>query len=728
MIDDLELARTLLERGLATREQLRQARQLQLSYETSLYLAIIEHDVLEEALMVELVADRLNLPFVRLEGRPVPEQTVELVPGEMARAHSVLPLELRQDASGALLLLAMCDPLDIMAMDEVSSHLNAGIQPVLSGPRDLLAAIEDAYTPKSHDELDGFGAEQEQEDALATEDSWASFFDEALAQPEPSSAEQMRDRNRTMALDLMDIDEVLSVEEAIERAEAERRGGDDDPLSLLDVPGEPSSAQMDEDLVGWDVDSSLKPIKPPPPPPFPPASPPPPAGASPLKPAEPERGDPEGQEEEDAFDSLYAAIDEETPRTTSSDSAASGTVIAAPSKSMVEGREFSEPQEIKEEEEDLQPPALDEELMISDEAGSQTQMGGLGHLLEGSEHGEVAPSSPRDHRLSLGNEAGTFTTLATPKRLNADGSERPMLVIEEGEDEELFSRALADIDARDEPEEEEAPELEPSAALGRLKLKRVAVQRSSGPLTSPVVETSSRIVEQQDVSIETVFSSHAPEAPSPQSSELSSESSEGLKDIFDDDDILAGFQSALEESDQEEEAQQDHRTPLPPGMSRGDLSAKRDPEVEHLFDFTGDGEDGLDEATNAALGEAHARIERLNNMIRSANQSVLGDQGTDGQAEAGGAASSGPTISSRGERETSSNRALTRDSLDKMRQSTVDLSSELLFSGTNSPGLPEDIDDSRLLRAALLILISQNLIKIDELVALARSLPEQPGR
>ena len=715
MIDDLELARTLLERGLATREQLRQARQLQLAHETSLYLAIIEHDVLEEALMVELVADRLNLPFVRLEGRPVPEQTLELVPGEMARAHSVLPLELRQDASGALLLLAMCDPLDIMAMDEVSSHLNAGIQPVLSGPRDLLAAIEDAYTPKSHDELDRFGAEQEQEDALATEDSWASFFDEALAQPEPSSAEQMRDRNRTMALDLMDIDEVLSVEEAIERAEAERRGGDDDPLSLLDVPGEPSSAQMDEDLIGWDVDSSLKPIKPPPPPPFPPASPP--------TSAEPDRGGPEG-EEEGAFDSLYAAIDEEAPRTTSSDSAASGTVIAAPSKSMVEGREFSEPQEIEEEEEeDLQPPALDEELMVSDEAGSQTQMGGLGHLLEGSEHGEVAPSSSRDHRLSLGDEVGTFTTLATPKRLNADGSERPMLVIEEGEDEELFSRALADIDARDEPDKE-APELEPSAALGRLKLKRVAIQRSSGPLTSPVVETSSRIVEQQDVSIETVFSSPPPEAPSPQSSDLSSESSEGLKDIFDDDDILAGFQSALEESEQEEEAQQDQRTPLPPGMGRGDLSAKRNPDAEHLFDFTGDGEDGLDEATNAALGEAHARIERLNNMIRSANQSVLGDQGTDGQAEAGGGAGLGPTTSSRGGLETRSNRALTQDSLDKMRQSTVDLSSELLFSGTNSPGLPEDIDDSRLLRAALLILISQNLIKIDELVALARSLPE----
>lgn len=757
MIDDLELARTLLEQGIANRDQLRQARQLQLTQDTSLYLAMIDHSIIEEPLLVEVVAGLLNVPFVTLSSREVSSQVANLVPVDMARLHGVLPLELREDSQGELLLLAMRDPLDIMAMDEISTHVNVGIQPILCGPKDLLQAIERLQADQKQQQASlsiprnnsvDFGefstpAEHEQ-DSLSSEDSWGVFFDDALSQPEPSSSREMRDRAvSTMALDLMDIDEILDDDQIPSQ----------DSVSLLDEPGEPSSVEMDS-LNGWEVDSSLgsKGVSSPPPPPLP---------STPASPS--------------IFDALHAAIDHDLP----ADGAPSGTFIASPSRSLTE--EHHAEDLLQQASEDV--PSADDALsgmvesevigeapsfalsddevpepMISDEAGSQTQMGNIGQMISGT-------SSPRDPKLSthdrsnlsLNDEQGSFTTLGTPKRLNADGSERPMLVIK-SDGEDLFSQALADIDAlegdvpddapqddtpqddasQDDSLEEHAGEdesievedqiKEPGAALGRLKLKRVAVPRH-GLLNAPIVERS-RVVAQEGVAIQ--GNSETEDHNVAQIDEEigddsvdedveESEKSSSMSDILADDDILAGFQSALDDDESEETSLSDEVTKATGGEG---MDATREFDASELFNFTGDGEDGLDEATSAAMGEAHARIERLNKMIRNANHSVhadqiteLGAQGTDGEIEP-------PAAGMRMVQPTRSNQALTHDSIKKMRQSTMDLSSDLLFSGTNSPGLPAEVDDSRLLRAALMILISQDLIKIDELIALAKSLPQ----
>ncbi len=755
MIDDLELARTLLEQGLATRDQLRQARQLQLTQDTSLYLAMVEHDIIEESVLVEVAASMLNVPFVTLADRNVPPEVVNLVPVDMARLHGVLPLELREDPQGELLLLAMRDPLDIMAMDDISTHVNVGIQPILCGPKDLFQGIErmqqarpEPLSLPRNNSVD-FGefstSAQHEQDSLSTEDSWAVFFDDALAQPEPSDAQQMRDRPNTMALDLMDIDEILDDDEADDDLAHQ------DPLSMLDEPGEPSSLEMDS-LDGWDVDSSLGSKKSPPPPPLPTST-------------------SSDDEPEQSFDALYAAIDEDDQ---SADPAPSGTMIAGPSLSLTgehDADEIKKSLEVSEEELRAADDALSglvesevigeapsiassviddgaPEPIVADEAGSQTQMGNLGQMLAGTSDSRAPELSTHDReQLSLNQSKHSFTMLGTPKRLNADGTERPMLVIK-SDGEDLFGQALADIDAQDAPGEQDASgehardvpseELEadaveeqgeevdaeegqevpePAAALGRLKLKRVAVSPSPGLLDAPVVERS-RIVEQENVVIQGTSQTEGAE---PEVAEEPESTEEGvIQDILADDDILAGFQAALDEDEDEDpEVFVKQAQPKDPEG----LEATREFDALELFSFTGDGEEGLDEATNAAMGEAHARIERLNKMIRNANNNArgeqvaeLGAQGTDGEVDA-------PASGMRVVQPTRSNQALTRDSLNKMRQSTMDLSSDLLFSGTNSPGLPSDIDDARLLRAALMILISQDLIKIDELVALAKSLP-----
>ncbi len=736
MIDDLELARTLLEGGIADRGQLRQARQLQLLEETSLYMALIEHDILNEHVLVELVANKLNLPFVSLQEREVPEKIKRLVPVELARTYGVVPLDLRSDANGDLLLLAMKDPLDIMAMDDISTQVNVGIQPVLCGPRDLGHAVERLYVEKKPERVSfdlprnnsvDFGAfsqhspepefespgfdepafEEPVQEEVGTEDSWAVFFDDALSSPDPSSGMEMRDRASTMALDLMDVEEVLDVNEDDPHSES---------LGFLDSPGEPSSMHDEDGLAGWDVDSALNPK--------PNIPPPPPQKAKEI------------EKSQDSFAALYAAID--------SDEAASipdGTFIASPSISVTGELDADEIQRslYEADEEDFPPPAdegdeglvmrgmlnassvaemIEQEVEISDEAGSSTQMGNLGQMLSVAHHQESVIDRPGGNQLTI-NDQRSFTTLGSPRRLNPDGSVRPQLVIEESEGEDLFASAIAHVDAaesgqfpisRDEPEEsapveepvvqqEEKEVPAPSAALGRLKLKKIAVKPQSSLLDAPIVEKSSG--RKSEPRAESVPIKPRPE---PEEVEPSEAESHNIEDILASDDILAGFASALDDPPTKKEVLVD--------TSEGDadasklIDATREFDVESVFGFGDEG--SLEEATNAALGEAHARIERLNKMIRNANNNA--------------AAHVSEEPYERQTRPTQDNKALTHESVQKMRQSTMDLSTDLLLQ--TGDGLPDAVDDSRLLRAALLILISKDLIKMDELIALAKSLPE----
>lgn len=247
MVDDVQLARQLLDRELVQREQLRQGRQLQLTQGTTLYNALIDHDLVKESAVVEVVADLLSLPWVDMRARTPDFEAVKLLPVEVARRNKAIPLEVRDDAEGTQLLLAMVDPLDIMAMDEVSTEVNLSIQPVLVGPRDLEEALERVYTPNRDYSPPPLG-EHAKKGA-----GWDAFFDEAQSRDIPddeSSAisKEMRDRASADVFDL--------IEDEIEP----ELDGIGDPISLLD---EPSSKHRDsgpiDKLDGWDLDSKFGP-------------------------------------------------------------------------------------------------------------------------------------------------------------------------------------------------------------------------------------------------------------------------------------------------------------------------------------------------------------------------------------------------------------------------------------------------------------------------------------
>ena len=123
-------------------------------------------ELVAEGAVTELQVTRaraqvMGVPFVELVDHPVDRQAVTMVPAAVCRRHNVLPIGLRD----GILQLAMVDPGDVFAVDDVRAGLRIGVDPVLAERGDLLAAL-DRYL-RADDELSDLTSTLEEETAAA---------------------------------------------------------------------------------------------------------------------------------------------------------------------------------------------------------------------------------------------------------------------------------------------------------------------------------------------------------------------------------------------------------------------------------------------------------------------------------------------------------------------------------------------------------------------------------
>jgi type IV pilus assembly protein PilB len=98
---------------------------------------LVTGGVVTEAQVASARAAQLGLPFVDLTEFPVDQAVVMTVPGVLLRRHSVLPIA----RDGDRILLAMAEPRDVLAIDDLRAALRLTVQPVVAERGDLLAAI-----------------------------------------------------------------------------------------------------------------------------------------------------------------------------------------------------------------------------------------------------------------------------------------------------------------------------------------------------------------------------------------------------------------------------------------------------------------------------------------------------------------------------------------------------------------------------------------------------------
>ncbi len=146
----------LVAEGLLKREQVDIALASQKKSKERLGDIIIKMGFVNPEPMTRFIADYFHLPFLDLRTlyKEITPDVIHLVPEEIARRFTVLPLALKDN----ILTLVMFDPLDILAEDTVRIKTGMKIKRVVAFEADLHEAIDYCYNqlPQLREQVDSF--------------------------------------------------------------------------------------------------------------------------------------------------------------------------------------------------------------------------------------------------------------------------------------------------------------------------------------------------------------------------------------------------------------------------------------------------------------------------------------------------------------------------------------------------------------------------------------------
>ncbi|MFC1791102.1 type IV-A pilus assembly ATPase PilB [Gemmatimonadota bacterium] len=127
--------------GLITEEQLQQALREAKETRTRIGYALVKLELVKEDELTRALAKQFRVPAVDLEKVKVEEKILKLVPEDVALKHRVLPLR----KVGRTLTVAMANPTDMGAIDNLKFITRYEIEPVIVGEYTLQKHLEDYY-------------------------------------------------------------------------------------------------------------------------------------------------------------------------------------------------------------------------------------------------------------------------------------------------------------------------------------------------------------------------------------------------------------------------------------------------------------------------------------------------------------------------------------------------------------------------------------------------------
>jgi len=143
------LGELLIEAGVITVEQRDKAMQEQKRLGKRLGETLVSLGVITEEVMARALSAQMGLPFKELRSMSVAPGVLDLVPESLARKHRALPLEI----NNGRLTIAMSDPLNVFAADEIKRATRMPVDTVVITESDLLRALDQYYTRGEMDEV-----------------------------------------------------------------------------------------------------------------------------------------------------------------------------------------------------------------------------------------------------------------------------------------------------------------------------------------------------------------------------------------------------------------------------------------------------------------------------------------------------------------------------------------------------------------------------------------------
>ena len=158
----MRLGDLLIKQDVLTEENLKKALELQKGTGKKIGEVLVENGFITEEMIARALQTQLGLKVIQLTGITIPKEVRNLVSVNLLKKYQCIPFEL-DPYNANILHLAMADPMDMAAIDDISIVTNLQVEPYIATPRDILTAIDRCYgASETMDAARRFTREREQ--------------------------------------------------------------------------------------------------------------------------------------------------------------------------------------------------------------------------------------------------------------------------------------------------------------------------------------------------------------------------------------------------------------------------------------------------------------------------------------------------------------------------------------------------------------------------------------
>ena len=144
-----KLGEILVRENLISPQHLREALDYQREHGGRLGFNLVKLGLISDDMITAVLSRQYGIPSVNLDLFNIDPAVISLIPQEVAQKHSVLPLS----RVGATLTLAMVDPTNVFAMDDVKFMTGLNVEPVVVAEASIQQAISKYYGTSKEIEL-----------------------------------------------------------------------------------------------------------------------------------------------------------------------------------------------------------------------------------------------------------------------------------------------------------------------------------------------------------------------------------------------------------------------------------------------------------------------------------------------------------------------------------------------------------------------------------------------
>ena len=135
------LGESLIEKGIIAAEQLKQADIEAHQAAKPLREILVKKGLINEEDLTVFLSQQLNLPHIELANYLIEPAIIDLVPEALARKHQLIPILKIANS----LTVAMVDPLDVLALDELRMKTGLNIEPAVTSETEIKKALDEHY-------------------------------------------------------------------------------------------------------------------------------------------------------------------------------------------------------------------------------------------------------------------------------------------------------------------------------------------------------------------------------------------------------------------------------------------------------------------------------------------------------------------------------------------------------------------------------------------------------